>query len=89
MLTVTVNKRHTFKSVDLSKAKQMASKIANKYAQDSDWVRIYVSSGSVTIENEIFGTGTELRMKRFNQMHPKFKPGKWLIDQVSNVTSNH
>lgn len=82
MLTVTVNQRRTFRSADLSKAKQMASKIANAFAKESDWMRVYVSSGNVIVDGEVYGPGTELKLKRLNQLKPKYKSGKWLIDRI-------
>ena len=78
MLTVTVNHRQTFRAESLAKAKQQASKIANKHKKSDDWCRIYVSSGTLTVKDKTYSTGSELWMRRFNQVSPVFRAGKWL-----------
>jgi hypothetical protein len=79
MLTVTVNRRQTFRANSIACAKQQATKVANKCARKEDWARIYVSSGSVTIDGKEYPPGSEVWLKRFNTMYPMFKPGKWVM----------
>ena len=79
MLTVTVNQKTTFHSPTIAHAKRRASQIANRYAKNSDWMRIYVSSGSLTIDGKVFQQGSELRLKRINAMYPTFKAGEWAM----------
>jgi len=76
LLTVTVNKRQTFKSSSLATAKRQASRLANRRVRDQDSLRLYVSSGPVMIDGQEYKTGSELWMRRINRLYP-YKPGKW------------
>ena len=66
LLTVTVNKRQTFKSSSLATAKRQASRLANRRVRDQP----------VMIDGQEYKTGSELWMRRINRLYP-YKPGKW------------
>lgn len=79
LLTCTVNRKNTFRSTSLTHAKQRASSFANRRCKEEDWVRVYVSSGKLSIGDRSYGEGSEIWMRRFNQISPAYKPGKWQI----------